>query len=165
MYVTDSSTLILLARIELLRSVAERHRILVTEEVLDECTVKETLDSRLIRALAEARMIALEALTEQDQNLTKKLRTDFKLGKGEISALALAHRQGLPLATDDRLAMKVAKLLNVSFVTTLHFLVEAYESAWIERKIALEKLEKLQMIGRYSERILADAKRRLGGEA
>lgn len=163
MYVADSSTLILLARIELLRSVAEQHRILAVEEVLAECTVKETLDSQLIRTLAKERMITVETLTKQDQNLARKLRTDFKLGKGEASALALAHCQGLPLATDDRLAMKVAKLLNVSFVTTIHFLVEAHESARIERRIALEKLEKLRVIGRYSERILTDAKRRLGG--
>lgn len=164
MYVSDSSTLILLARVELLRVVTERHRILVPEEVFAECTVKETLDSQLIRALAEEGMITTETLTKQDQSLTKKLRTDFKLGKGEASALALAHRQGLPLATDDGLAIKVAKLLNVKFVTAIHFLIEVYESTRIERKIALEKLEKLRLIGRYSERILTDAQRRLGGE-
>lgn len=164
MYVADSSTLILLARIELLRAVTERHQILVTKEVFGECTVKETLDSQLIQTLAEDGMIIVETLTRQDQNLAKKLCADFKLGKGEAGALALAHRRELPVATDDRLAMKVAKLLNVSFVTTIHFLVEAHESAWIERKIALEKLEKLRVIGRYGERILADAQRRLGGE-
>lgn len=164
MYVSDSSTLILLAKIELLRAVTERHRILVTKEVFAECTIKETLDSQLIQTLAEDRMITVETLTRQDQNLAKKLRADFKLGKGEAGTLALAHRRELPVATDDRLAIKVAKLLNVSFVTTIHFLVEAYESAQIERGIALEKLGKLRVIGRYGERILADARRRLGGE-
>ena len=161
MMVADSSTVILLARIELLRSVAERHPIQVTEEVFAECTVKKALDSRLIQALKEAGKIAIEPLTEEDQVLLKKLRADFKLGRGEASALVLAHRQGLPLATDDRLAMKVAKLLDIDFVTALHFLIEAYESSQIGREIALEKLDNLEKIGRYSERILADARRRL----
>lgn len=163
MFVADSSTLILLARIELLRLVAERHRILITKEVLVECTAKETLDSQLIQTLVGTKMLTVEDLTRQDRNMMKRLRSDFKVGKGEASVLALAHRRALPLATDDKLAIKVARLLNLSFVTAIHFLLEACENTQIERKIALEKLEKLHKIGRYSDHILADAKRRLGG--
>lgn len=61
--------------------------------------------------------------------------------------------------------MKVAALLTVRFLTALHFLIGAYEGQWIDKEMALEKLEKLSAIGRYNKHILTDAKRRLGGGA
>jgi len=137
-------------------------------EVFAECTVKETLDSRLIPVLKEEGKIIIEPLMEmeEDRALAERFLADFKLGRGEAGALALAlaHRRGLPLATDDRLAMRVARLLRIDFATAVHFLIEAYESSQIGREIALEKLNTLGKIGRYSERILADARGRLEGD-
>jgi hypothetical protein len=50
--VFDSSTLILLAKIEMLRSVSEDVRIIIPGMVEGESIIKDTFDSKLISSLA-----------------------------------------------------------------------------------------------------------------
>ena len=47
-FIFDSSTLILLAKIDILRSVAEEVKIRIPKRVKDECTVKDTFDAKII---------------------------------------------------------------------------------------------------------------------
>jgi len=88
-----------LARIELLRTVAEQRPIRVTGEVFAGCTAEETLDSQLIRTLKEEGKIIVEPLADEDRALFEKLRADFKLGQGWASCVlrsGLSHPAGQP---------------------------------------------------------------------
>ena len=69
------------------------------------------------------------------------------------------------IATDDRNAIRAAKLLKIDFVTAIGFLIRAQEKQLVDTDEALTKLQRLQAVGRYSNIILEDAKKRIeGGE-
>ncbi|HIC90681.1 MAG TPA: hypothetical protein EYP21_01180 [Syntrophaceae bacterium] len=56
----DSSTLILLAKIDILRSVAEHIKIVIPGRVRDECIKKDIFDARLISSLINEGLIEIE---------------------------------------------------------------------------------------------------------
>jgi len=160
--VFDSSTLILLAKIELLGKIAQQTQILITEEVKKESTRKGSLDARLITSLIENGQIRIEKVNYGKDK--EKLQKDFNIGEGEASVLLLARKRHCTLATDDGLTIKVCKILNVRFITAIHFLVKAYQSGLLSEEIALSKLEKLRKFGRYSSPIIENAVKRISKE-
>ena len=159
--VFDSSTLILLAKITLLREVANRSRCIITNVVEDECTRKETFDSKIIRELIEENLIEIECIKPKE---LAKIRKDFNIEEGEASSLALAMKEKAILAADDKPTMKACTILNIDFSTAIHFIVRAYKRRLIDKKIALEKLSDLEKYGRYSAQIIEDAKHRIEGD-
>ncbi|MEW6110240.1 MAG: hypothetical protein AB1632_13900 [Nitrospirota bacterium] len=159
--VFDSSTLILLAKIEILRSVSEDFRIIIPEMVKKECIVKDSFDSKLISSLIAEGDIEVLKMTKRET--IKTLCTDFRIHAGEAEALALAIHKNIPLAVDDLPTIKACKILNRSFTTAIHFLLKIAVSGKINRNTALVKLEKLSFYGRYNRRIIDDAYSRLKG--
>lgn len=153
--VFDASTLILLAKTELLPLVVERVAAVVTPQVELEATRQQSRwDAKAIRVLIERRRISVR---KADAALTRRLAEDFRLEMGEASTLALAKTQGGMVATDDGVAIKACKLVGVPFVTALHVLLQAAERRVVDRSMALVKLEQLQKVGRYHPRILEGA--------
>jgi len=158
----DSSTLILLAKIDLLRGVLQDIEIIITDIVKKECTVKDTFDAKLISTLISTDEIRVE------RGLAKKeidrIRKDFKIHAGEASALSLAKKKAFPLATDDGLTIKACKILNIPFLTAIHFLLHAFEEGTIsDQEMALVKMEKLAAFGRYNHRIIESTISRIKG--
>ncbi len=160
MIVFDASTLILLAKIELLRRTVEAVEVVIPSVVEKESTQKDTLDARLIRTLIEEGRIKVKAVKEAGR--VRQMMEDFRLGEGEAQALDMARTKRAILATDDGLAIKGCKVLGVEFATAIHFLVRSYERRAISKELALAKLEKLKEYGRYEPRIIEDARNRLG---
>lgn len=158
--VFDSSTLILLAKTELLGVVSEDIQIIIPKMVKAECTYKDIFDAKLISSLINNRKIEV---TVAHKEAVDRLSRDFRIHAGEAEALALALKRKLPLAVDDLLTMKACKILNVSFTTAIHFLISISEKGKISRNIATIKLEKLSLYGRYNKRIIDDAVKRLKG--
>jgi len=161
MIIFDSSTLILLAKIELLRQIVSHFEVIITKEVEKESTRKECFDAKLIARLIKEKNIKVEGVTSQKSK--EKLRKDFNIEMGEASALLLAKIKDCPLATDDGPTIKACKIMNVKFVTAIHFLIKEYESKLLNMDIALIKLEKLKKYGRYNLRIIEDAYKRIKG--
>lgn len=159
----DSSTLILLAKTELLKEALQDIEIIVTDIVKNECTVKGTFDAKLISPLIATDKIKVErgpAKKEAD-----RLMKDFNINAGEASALWLAKKREISLATDDGLTIKACKIFNVPFLTAVHFLLHIFESGIIaDREMALVKIEKLATFGRYNHRIIESAISRIKGE-
>ncbi len=161
--VFDSSTLILLAKIEILNIISEDIQIIVPEIVRSECTGKDLFDAKLISSLIKNGKIKVASVTKKEN--VEKLCKDFKIHIGEAEALALALKKKLPLAVDDLPSIKACKILNHKFTTAIHFLINVTENVKIKEDMAFVKLEKLSSYGRYSKRILQDAAKRLkGGE-
>lgn len=161
MIIFDSSTLILLAKVELLREIAKQLEVVIPREVERESTVKNTFDAKLIKKLIEDGKIRVAKVRGEKEK--KKLTDDFNIGEGEVSALLLARDKGSPLATDDGPTIKACKILDVKFTTAIHFLIGIYEKGILSKDMALVKLEKLEKYGRYSSRIIDDASRRIKG--
>lgn len=161
--VFDSSTLILVAKIEILNIISEDIQIIVPEMVRSECTGKDLFDAKLISSLIKNGKIKVASVTKKES--AEKLCRDFKIHIGEAEALALALKRNLPIAVDDLLSIKACKILNHKFTTAIHFLINVTENGKINEDMAFVKLEKLSLYGRYSKRILEDATKRLkGGE-
>ena len=158
--VFDSSTAILLAKIQLLSMAAEKFRIIFSETVKEETTKKEdSFDSKLISKLIDENQIKA---VKANNSKVNKLVQDFNIGIGEAEALQLAKEKNCILATDDGPCIKVCKILDVRFTTAIHFLICFYEDGLLDKKIALEKLKMLEKYARYNYDIIKDAKNRIG---
>ena len=157
----DASTLILLAKTTLLRGVVESHRALVPDTVRAECLAKPGPDSAVIdQLIGESR---IEVRESADDKGAEKLRRDFRLGAGEADTIRLAKTLGCAVAVDDGQAIKACKALGLRFATAIHFLLRLVSSGSLQHCIAQEKLSELSRVGRYSTRIIQDARERLRG--
>ena len=163
MIVFNSSTLILLAKAELLETfLAEiKDNVVIPRQVQMECCEeKQLVDALLIRKAIQERKLFVQPL--KDKRLYRRILADFPLGKGEAEALALAaSRKARLFATDDKKAIQASKLLKIPFVTALDILVGMYDKGLLEKLEAHAKLEALRKYGRYKREIIEDAKSRL----
>lgn len=156
MIVFDASTLILLAKIDLLQIVLCQYKGVIPELVKEEIAYKNTMDTKLIvQQIREKNLIVIKNPVQEKMKLILK---DFPFGKGEAAAFLIAKEKDDILATDDGLAIKVCKIFGVGFVTAIHFLIKAH----LDKSIALVKLELLKKYGRYSVQITGDAQERIG---
>ena len=162
MIVFDSSTLILLAKIEILDLLLNDYHgeITIPESVEKECTVKDTFDGLLIKKRISERKIKIKAAEMKE---TERLMADFNLDIGEGESIMLALRNNCSLATDDRNAMRACKLLKVQFITAVDILIRAHEKKLLVQESAMIKLGELAKHGRYKKSIIADAKKMLYG--
>jgi len=162
--VFDSSTLILLAKKELLDVFLNNFDgiVAIPKVVREETCNKKTFDALLIEKRIEEEKIKVYEVEKKD--LVKKLIEDFNLEDGEAEAIILCIERGSKiLATDDKNAINACKVLKIKFTTAINILIRAYEKQLIEREKALIKLDNLRVVGRYKEKIIEDAKRRVIG--
>lgn len=163
MIVFDVSTLILLAKADILKIAIHGRKVIISKEVERESTCRDDfLDAKIIKELIKENRI--KSAETADQPLFKRLQEDFVIDKGEASALVLAYNRKATLATDDGQAIKACKVLGIRFVTAIHFLLDMYRKGRINKEIALVKLERLKILGRYNVRIISDAIGRISGE-
>jgi predicted nucleic acid-binding protein len=162
MLIFDASTLILLARIELLDTFLASISLqaVIPQQVEKECGAKKTFDALLIRrAIDESR---ISVISVKDRKLVRKIADDFGLGEGEAEAIALAVvKKAKLLAIDDKNGINACKLLGVAFITAANILVRCREKNLLGPEEALTKLDLLERYGRYRREILNDVKARL----
>ena len=163
MIVFDASTLILIAKAELLDSFLtgiELKAAIPVEVEKECCDVKKSLDALLIqKALDESR---LKVIAAKNRKLVVKLQGDFGLGRGEAEAIVLAlAEKAQVLGIDDKNGINACKLLGIAFTTAIGILVRSREKGLLTGSEALTKLTTLAKQGRYKESILEDAGRRL----
>lgn len=163
MMILDSSTLILVTKVELLDLflASIRLEIAIPREVERECCgVQRTLDALTIqKALDESR---IRVMAVDNKKLVAKLQADFDLGAGEAAAIALALNQRAQLlGVDDKNGINACKLLGISSTAVLGILLRSREKGLIDRGDALSKLAALARYGRYKDTIVEDARLKL----
>jgi predicted nucleic acid-binding protein len=164
----DSSTLILLAKAELLDVFLDdfEGRPLLPRAVEAESTAAPGRpDGLLIRQrILEGRLVVKE--TKQPEVLSRLVQ-DFRLGLGEAEAIVLALDMGdtAVLATDDRNAIRACKVLRIGFVTSLGILVRAVEKGLVTPADGAGFLERLRFYGRFRDDIIAEVERQIGDTA
>ena len=159
--VFDASTLILLAKTEILREIAEDIEVVIPEKVKLECLQKEGTDALLISTLIKEKRI--EVKKAGNVEVVKKIQRDFRIEVGEAEALWLAKKHNCPLAVDVGPTIKACKVIGQRFITAIHFLLDLTSDNRIEFPMAIAKLEKLSHYGRYKKKIIEDAMGRLKG--
>jgi predicted nucleic acid-binding protein len=155
--VLDASTAILLAKIGLLRELAGFGDLWMSEIAFREATIKDVDDARLIRMLAEEKLIRRDSAKAGKADLEK----DFRLDEGEAETIALARKMGAIAGTDDGPAIRCLKVLGLPFTSAIALLGAMAEAGTVAPDLALELLAKLERFGRYDPRILEDVARRL----
>jgi predicted nucleic acid-binding protein len=163
MIIFDSSTLILIARIDLLDPflAGADSRVAIPTEVARECCgVKRTLDALMIqKALEESR---IQVVVVKNHKLIAKLQVDFNMGQGEAEAITLAVKEKAQLlGIDDKNGINASKLLGIPFTTAVGILVRSCERGLLNHGDALAKLKALAEYGRYKRAIVEDARRRM----
>lgn len=163
MIVFDASTLILIAKVELLDLFLADvgAPVAIPGEVARECCgSKKALDAAMIqKALDESR---IKTIVVKNRRLVSKLQTDFNLGKGEAEAIALAvNEKAQLLGIDDKNGINACKLLGLTFTTAVGFLIRSREKGLLGAPEALEKLGQLSDYGRYRDSIIEDARVKL----
>ena len=165
MIVFDASTLILLAKAELLDLFLGGSKLAVgiPGEVARECCgVKKSLDALIIQKALDQGRIEITAV--KNRRLVGKLQTDFTLGRGEAEAIALAlMEEAQILGIDDKNGINACKLLGIAFTTAVAILIRSREQRLLDGTEALAKLGLLAKYGRYKASILEDARLRLEG--
>ncbi len=160
----DASTLILLAKAELLEKfldVSKIHAVVPREVAREACEEKQSLDSLVIQRLMSEKRIRVESLP--DRQLFERMRRELGLGAGEAEAIALALAKKAQLvATDDRNAINACKLVNVPFTTALGILTRMYEEGVLDQRDALSRLATFEKAGRYKKSILSMVRSKLG---
>jgi predicted nucleic acid-binding protein len=163
MIVFDASTLILIAKVELLDLFLGNVGVPVAipAEVAKECCgSKKALDAVMIqKALDESR---IKTMAVKNRRVVAKLETDFSLGKGEAEAIALAvSEKARLLGIDDKNGINACKVLGLAFTTAVGILIRSREKGFLEGPEALEKLARLAEHGRYKDSIIDDARLKL----
>ncbi len=159
--VFDASTMILLAKITLLRKLTNTVTMIICDEVRDESVRKKTVDAKIIEQLiTENNIIVDDSLRGSEGVLVK----DFNVDSGEAVSVLLARKLKTVLATDDKAAMKACKVLGLEFTTAINFLVIAKRLNVINKQEACAKLRTLEECGRYVNEIIQNAKQKLEGD-
>src|SRR3972149_11826723 len=145
MVVLDASTLILLAKSDLLPLLAEKTQIEIPPEVQQEALARRELyDARMIEEMLRTGKIQVSKSPRPEGR--RQIQVDFGLEAGEAAALLLAKENDQPLGTDDGPAIKAAKIMGIPFFTALHVLLELHEKRRLDGKAALVKLDMLQKV-------------------
>ena len=161
--VADSSSLILLAKIEVLDVFSKNTELYIPTSVFDECVRKvdgkKYPSAQVINELVEAKQIMVS-------KVVKNIKLPLQLGKGEEDAIKLMIEiKADLLACDDGKAIKICRFLKLPFIVTPKIVSSLYTKKMITLKKAKESLENLQIFGRYSPDIIARAFLELqGGE-
>mgnify|MGYP001596987268 CR=1 FL=1 len=161
MFIFDSSTLILLAKIEILDRFLKDYKgnVIISRKVKKESTTKKTFETLLIKKKIKEGRIKVNHV--QSANVRKFIE-DFNINSGEAEAIILTLKnKGGTLATDDKNAINACKLLNISFTNSLNILIRAKEKNLMTMEEAKTKLDKLSKYGRFKKSIIEDARRRL----
>jgi predicted nucleic acid-binding protein len=163
MIVFDSSSLILIAKVELLDAFLKDigMEIAIPRAVEVECCGgKKTLDALMIRKTLDDSRIKVRIV--RNRKLVAKLEDDFSMGRGESEAIALALQENaLLVAIDDKSGINACKLSGIPFTTAVGILVRSRQKGLIDGRDALVKLSALARYGWYGNTILEDAKLRL----
>lgn len=164
MILFDASTLILLAKIEMLDIFLTNagRKVTIPEKVKEEVLTGSSLNGPMVAKLVQDRRI--EVLKTRDRKLVRRLMEDFNIDEGEAEMLTLAiQEKALLLATDDKNAIKACKIMKLEFTTAIAILVRACEKGLIKADEALFKLQKLQSFARYNKTIIETARNQIEG--
>ncbi len=155
MLIFDSSTLILLAKIDMLELFVKdfKEEVLIPQGIKREaCDFSGSEVPYILKLIKEKeiRVVSLKARRE-----IKKLMEDFNIDTGEAEAIVLAIKNGCRIIpTDDRNAIRACKLLGLDFITAVAVLIRAYKKGILEMEEALAKLDTLAHVIIHKNRVL-----------
>lgn len=153
MLVSNTSTLVLLAKIGCIERFIEiSPTIEIPEQVKKEALFdKNSYYAKLVDKLVKNKKIVV---TSVDKSYVKNIMSEFNLDEGEAATYALfSNKKHKAILTDDGELIKLCKLERVDFICAMAIVIRMYDKKILSKKQAIEKLEGLNKIGRYSEKL------------
>lgn len=149
MLVSNSSTIILIAKITLLPKFLDTIKnVAITDIIYEEITKKDSFENLIIKKEIENGRIKVNPIKER---FYLDILKQFKLDEGEASTFALYDNKKYEgILTDDRELIKLCKINSIPFISAMAMVVMLFTKKIINKDEALEKIEKLQGYGRYS---------------
>lgn len=151
MLVSNASTLILLAKVSIIRKfLNEFGDVAIPEEVQKEIAEGNMFDSKLLRKEIEKNHIIVKAIKSGTSNITK----EFRIHKGEAETYILYNEcNAKAILTDDGELIKLCKLFEIPFINALAIITRMFEKGILTHAEACEYLQKLNDYGRYSKEV------------
>ncbi len=153
MLVSNTSTLVLLAKIGCLEAFIDiSPSIVIPTQVKEEALFeKDSYYAKLIEKFIQIKKIVISSV---DKTQINKILSEFKLDEGEAAAYALFdNKKHKAILTDDGELIKLCKLEKVPFICAMAVVIRLFEMKKLSKKEALDKLENLHIIGRYSKEL------------
>ena len=153
MLVSNTSTLVLLAKIKCLETFIEISPVIeipaqVKQEALFE---KDSYYARQIQKLINGKKIRIANV---NKNQINNIMSQFKLDEGEAATYILFDsNKHDAILTDDGELIKLCKLEKVPFICSMAVIIRLFEKKKLSKDAAVNKMEELYVIGRYSEKL------------
>ena len=153
MLASNTSTLVLLAKIGCLEMFIEISPIIeipvqVKKEALFE---RDSYYAKLIEKLIENKKIRI---VPAERNKISEIMPQFRLDEGEAATYAIFNnKKHEAILTDDGELIKLCKLEKVQFICAMAVVIILFENKKLSKEEAINKLEKLHNVGRYSEKL------------
>jgi len=153
--VADASSLILLAKAQVLASLAGVAQLLVPAGVFEEVCGPEQL-GRYPDAQAVMTLVAQERLLVQQ--VRRMAALPATLGRGESEAVSLfVQERADAVLTDDGRAIRVCRIMGIPYTTSPRCVVDMFRMGELRRRDARDAIERLAVHGRYSPDVVAAA--------
>lgn len=152
--ICDASSLILLAKVNLLSAFVERNEAIVPEVVYKEVVRGEDKgrkDSLVTKKLVAEKKITIKA---PDKKTKEKIKELFNLQQGELEVITLGVKEKSVILTDDKKCINAAKALELEFITSLDVITALCKKGGISKKNALECISRLNEYGWYSKNLI-----------
>ena len=159
MLVSNTSTLVLLAKIGCLETFIEVSPIIEIpiQVKLEAIFDKESYYARLIQKLIQQKKIKV---VQVEETKIKNIMSQFRLDKGEAATYFMYdNKRHKAILTDDGELIKLCKLERVPFICAMAVVIILFEKRILSREEAMDKLEDLHKIGRYSQELYEYFKR------
>lgn len=152
MFISNTSTLILLAKVDALTLLLDHvKRVVIPKIVYEEIKGKDSFEVMSVKKEIEENRIKI---LDIDKRFYGDIIKQFKLDEGEAAAYALFKKEnGKILFTDDGELIKLCKIEKIPFIVAMAVIVGLFKKGKMGKNEALGKLSKLYGYGRYSEGI------------
>ena len=165
--IADVSSLILLEKTGLLKTLTEKFEFIISKEVKNEAVDKgkecKFPDAYKIDKLIKNNTIKVKNVN--NKNMVEEISKSFNLGAGESESMALfLENKGDILATDDRLAINACKSIGIKTASSIAFIIESFEKGIIDKITADNMIKILASEGRYKYEIIFEALNKIGGD-
>lgn len=152
--VSDATSLILLAKANLLEVFVRRNKVVIPKLVYEE--VGKGKDKGREDIILVEKLIAKNQLSVVSVNNTikDKIANILNLKGGEQEVIAIASEKGHTIITDDKKCINAAKALDIGFVTSLDVVVALYKKGAISKEKATNSIYILEEYGWYSRDLI-----------
>lgn len=152
--ISDASSLILLAKVNMLETFVNRNDVSTSKVVYEEVVKgkeKGREDSMLVERLVQEDKLKLKAPSKSVKN---KIENLFNLKKGELEVVSLAYKTKHTILTDDKKCINAAKALGIDFITSPDVVTTLHKKGAINKEKAIECIDKLEEYGWYTRDLI-----------